>query len=130
MKKKKILLIDDEEDFTNLTKMRLEHFGTYEVKVLLSTKDIIAHVHEFTPDVILLDLIMPGVDGIEVCEMLDQDPVGMNIPIIVLSGLDKEADKLRAYKCGVVDYIIKPINWDALLKSIEQSIKSKSKNNF
>src|SRR4030042_1558156 len=127
---KKILLIDDEQDFADLLKMRLEHVGAYEVKVLLSAKDILAHVREFLPDVILLDLLMPGLGGIEVCQMLDRDPIGMNVPIIVLSGLDKEVDKIKAYKCGVVDYIVKPIDWDLLTKSIERSIKGKSDNSL
>ncbi|MFH1075220.1 MAG: response regulator [Candidatus Firestonebacteria bacterium] len=130
MKKKKILLIDDEQDFTDLMKMRLEHGGAYEVVVLSSAKDILTHVREFVPDVILLDLLMPGLGGIEACQMLDRDPIGMNVPIIVLSGLDKEADKAKAYKCGVVDYIMKPVNWNVLIKSIEKSIKEKSDNNF
>ncbi len=127
MKKKKILLIDDEQDFTNLVTMRLEHYG-YEIKVLSTAKDILASVHEFIPDVILLDLLMPGLGGIETCQMLDQDPIGMNVPIIVLSGLDKESDKLKAYQCGVVDYIVKPIDWDALIRSIKKSIDEKSAN--
>lgn len=129
MKKKKILLIDDEEDFTYLMKIRLEHSGAYEVRVLSSAKDILTHVHEFVPDVILLDLLMPGLGGIEACQMLDCDPVGMGVPIIVLSGLGKAADKLKAYKCGVVDYIVKPVDLDMLLKSIEKSIKAKSSSN-
>lgn len=128
--RKKILLIDDEQDFADLLKMRLEHGGAYEVKVLLSAKDILANVREFLPDIILLDLLMPGLGGIEVCQMLDRDPIGMNVPIIVLSGLDKEVDKIKAYKCGVVDYIVKPINWDLLARSIERSIKGKSDNSL
>jgi len=124
--KKKILLVDDERDLTDLMKMRLEYGGEYEVRVLSSAKDILAQVHEFAPDVILLDLLMPELGGIEACLMLDRDQEGMGIPIIVLSGLDKESDKLKAYKCGVVDYITKPINWDVLIKSIEKSIKAKS----
>jgi DNA-binding response OmpR family regulator len=128
MKKKKILLIDDEQDFTELIKMRLEHYGVYEVRVLSSAKDILTYVHEFAPDIILLDLLMPGLGGIEACQMLNHDPIGMSVPIIILSGLDKKADKLEAYKCGVVDYITKPIDWDALIRSIEKIIKEKSDN--
>jgi len=125
MKKKKILLIDDEKDFVYLLKSHLEHSGAYEVKTLLSAKDILTHVHEFVPDVILLDLIMPELGGIEACQMLDRDPIGMSIPIIALSGLDKEVDKIQAYKCGIVDYIEKPVDFEVLVKAIEKSIKAK-----
>ncbi len=126
--KKKILIIDDETDTVALMKMHLERGDAYEVRALTSAKDIIAQVHEFAPDVILLDLLMPGLGGIEACQMLDCDPIGMGVPIIVISGLIKDADKLKAYKCGVVDYIVKPIDWDVLIKSIEKSIKAKSDN--
>lgn len=125
MEKNKILLIDDEEDFTDFIKMRLEHSGDYDVMALSNSKDIIKHVHEFEPDVILLDLLMPGLGGIEICEMLDNDPVGIGVPIIVVSGLNKEADKIKAYKCGIVDYFVKPIDTNALIKSIERAIGSK-----
>ena len=126
--KKKILIIDDETDTVALMKMHLERGDAYEVRALTSAKDIIAQVHEFAPDVILLDLLMQGLGGIEACQMLDCDPIGMGVPIIVISGLIKDADKLKAYKCGVVDYIVKPIDWDVLIKSIEKSIKAKSDN--
>lgn len=128
MVKKRVLLVDDEKDFVDFIQMRFEHYGIYEVRTLTSTKDILTHVHEFVPDVILLDLLMPGLGGIEVCQMLNSDPIGMHVPIIVLSGLDKEADRLKAYKCGVVDYIIKPVDWNQLIGSIEKSIKAKSDN--
>lgn len=126
MVKKRIMVIDDEEDFTKMIKMRLESSGSYEVKVLPQVKDILVSVHAFKPDVILLDLLMPVIGGLEVCKMLNNDPIGINIPIIILSALDKDADKMMAYKLGIVDYLEKPIDSGRLISSIEKAIKSKS----
>ena len=63
MEKKKILVIDDEEQIANLLKLRLESAGEYEVKVLFEATDIIRQVRAFKPDVILLDLLMPDIGG-------------------------------------------------------------------
>jgi two-component system alkaline phosphatase synthesis response regulator PhoP len=125
MKKKKILVVDDDESVAGTIKLLLETANCYEVKVLLQAKDILSHVHVFKPDVILLDLLMPDIGGLEVCEMLDKDSIGMGTPIIVVSGLDKDVDKVSAYKLGIVDYLVKPITRDSLIASIEKAIKSK-----
>jgi len=65
MDKKRILVVDDEEHIANLLKLRLESAGEYEVKVLFEATDIIGQVRAFKPDVILLDLLMPDIGGLE-----------------------------------------------------------------
>lgn len=125
MEKKKVMIVDDEEDFLKMLKLNLEQTGEYEVLTLSSAKDVISRVKDFKPDIILLDLLMPGIGGIEACQMLNEDPVGSRIPIIVLSALDKDIDKLKAYKVGVVDYITKPAQTDFIIKTITKALKSK-----
>ena len=125
MKKKKIMVVDDEEDFLTMLKLNLEQAGQYDVFTLSNAKDIVSKVNNFLPDVILLDLLMPGIGGIEACQMLNKDPVGSRIPIIALSALDKDADKLKAYKVGIVDYLTKPVELDTIIKSIEKALKFK-----
>ena len=66
---------------------------------------------------------MPGIGGIEVCQMLNNDPLGITIPIIVISALDKNVDKIKAYKLGVVDYLTKPFEANALLYAVEKAVK-------
>jgi len=124
--KKKIMIIDDEESFASLLKMRLESSAGYEVMAVIESKDIIDRIHVFAPDVILLDLLMPGIGGLDVCDMLNNDSFGQTIPIIVVSGLDKSADKIEAFKFGVTDYFVKPIDDAKLIEAIEKAIKSKS----
>jgi len=125
MPKNKILVVDDEVDFTRLLKANLEETGKYEVFSLPNANDIISQVHAFKPDIILLDIIMPGVKGIEVCEMLNKDVVGKLIPIIIISALAKDADKYKAYKVGVVDYLEKPIELERLITKVDKYIHFK-----
>ncbi|MDD5116207.1 MAG: response regulator [Candidatus Omnitrophica bacterium] len=124
----KILVVDDEVDFTKLLKSNLEETGKYEVLTLPNANDIISQVHAFKPDVILLDIIMPGTKGIEVCEMLNKDVVGKVIPIIIISALAKDADKYKAYRVGVVDYIEKPIDLQRLIAKVDKYIEFKHGN--
>lgn len=125
MEKKKIMIVDDEEDFLEITKLNLEKTGKYEIMTLSSAKNIITKLHEFKPDVILLDVLMPGIDGLTACEMLNKDPLGISTPIIIISALSSNRDKLKAYKLGIVDYLTKPIDKNTIIASIEKSFKYK-----
>ena len=126
MLKKKVMVIDDEESLALMLKMRIEASGDYEVTVASEAKDIIKRMHEIKPDVILLDLLMPGLGGLDIADMLNHDPVGLSIPVIVVSGLDKSTDKLKAYKLGISDYLVKPVDDAKLMKAIEKAIHLKS----
>lgn len=124
--KKKIMIIDDDEDFTSILKTRIEHSGDYDVMATSDAKDVINLIHNFKPDVILLDLLMPGTGGLDVCETLNDDRAGRSIPIIVVSGLDKPADKVKAYKLGISDYLLKPVDTAKLIRAIEKAVGIKT----
>ncbi len=126
--KHKVLVVDDELEVAQTIKMFLEHPGNYEVKVLTDAKNIVEEMHAFRPDLIIMDLIMPDVGGLEACEMLDKDPLGLVTPIIILSGIDKDVDKVKAFKLGVVDYVVKPISHKDLLRVVDKAIVSKTQN--
>ena len=126
MDKKRVMIIDDEEGFALMLKIRLERIGNYEVMALIDAKDAIKSVHEFQPDAILLDLIMPKVHGLDVRDMLSDDPVAKKIPVIIVSGIDQSMDKGQAYKFGAVDYIVKPVDDARLLDAVEKAINPKS----
>lgn len=125
MKKKKVMVVDDEEDFGQILKLNLEQTGAYDVLILSSAKDIVLRVNDFKPDVILLDLLMPEIGGIEACQMLNADPVGSRLPIIAISALDKDTDKLKAYKVGIVDYLTKPVETGTIIEAIEKALRFK-----
>ncbi len=123
--KKKILVIDDELDFLKIIKISLESTSNYQIITLANAKDILEQVHLLKPDLILMDILMPGIKGIEACEILNQDACAKMIPVIMLSALDKDADKLRAYKVGAVDFLTKPIERKELIERIEKGLGSK-----
>lgn len=125
MEKKRILVVDDEMNIANLLKMRLESAGEYEVKAIFDAIDILNDIHIFKPDVILLDLLMPDIGGLEVCRRLNDDPIAGAIPIIIVSALSSDIDKLKAYKLGVIDYIVKPFDPQMLFAAIEKAVRSK-----
>ena len=125
MNKKKIMIIDDEVDFLKITRMNLESTGRYEVMTSADAKDVIPRLNKFKPDLILLDMIMSGVDGVDVCEILNNDDLGRTIPIIIISALEKKNDRLKAFKAGVVDYLIKPVGADRIIEAIEKALKFK-----
>jgi CheY-like chemotaxis protein len=119
------LVIDDEVDFLQLVKFNLEETNNYEVLTLPGANDILVQVQLFNPDIILLDILMPGAKGIEACEILNKDYKARNIPVVVLSNLDKETDKLKAYKVGVVAYLNKPVGKDEPIAKLENILKDK-----
>lgn len=123
MGKKKVLVIDDEEDYLKITKFNLEETNNYEVMTLSSAKEVISCVHSFKPDIILLDMLMPVVGGIEVCDMLNNDQLGSRIPIIIVSALEKNVDRFKAQKKGVTDYVVKPVGKNDLIAKIEKALR-------
>jgi DNA-binding response OmpR family regulator len=125
MEKRKVMIVDDEEHFLKITKINLEKTGTYEVQTISDARDIISRVKSFNPDVILLDILMPKMDGAEVCKMLNEDPAFNRVPVITLSALDTDKDKLMMYKLGVVDFLVKPIEKDELIAKIEKALQYK-----
>jgi DNA-binding response OmpR family regulator len=120
------MIIDDERDFALLLKIRIENSGDYQVKAFSEAKDIISQIHVFKPDVILLDLLMPGLGGLDVCDMLNNDSLGQATPVIIVSGLDKKTDKIKAFKFGVIDYLVKPVDDIKLIAAIEKATQRKS----
>ncbi|MDP3042369.1 MAG: response regulator [Candidatus Omnitrophota bacterium] len=123
MGKKKILVVDNEEDYLRITRLNLEETNNYEVMTLASAKEIISCIHSFKPDIILLDMLMPVVGGVEVCEMLNNDPFSSRIPVIIVSALEKNVDKVKAKKVGIMHYILKPAGKNELITKIEKVLK-------
>lgn len=122
----KIMIVDDETGAVEILKHRLENEG-FQVLALSNGREIIPELHSFAPDIIVLDLLMPEFGGLDICEMLNKDPLGSTVPIIVVSGLGKEIDKKKAYSLGIQEYFVKPVDMDSLLKAINNCIKIRNK---
>lgn len=126
MAKKRIFIADDQSEVLSLLKDFLAT-NNFEVMTCKESKNVLRLIRSFKPHLILLDLLMPDLGGFEVCEILNNEPETRGIPIIVISGLSDSQDIKKAYKLGVVDYLVKPFSLESMLKKINQSIANKEK---
>jgi len=124
---KKIFICDDDEEALTSLRKLLELSG-FEVKTTKKPREVMVMIKAFRPDVILLDLLMPDIGGLEVCEILNQDEETQNIPIIVISVLAGQIDIKKAYKLGVLGYFTKPYDFNDVLREINKAIFSKGGN--
>ena len=118
MNRKRVLIIDDEEDLCELAKIYLENKSAFEVETLTDARETIRVVKAFRPDVIILDLRMPHIGGFEICELLNNDDETKSVPIIVTTALSDTADIKKAYKLGASGYIVKPLDFPQLVEEI------------
>ncbi|MCX5695396.1 MAG: response regulator [Candidatus Omnitrophica bacterium] len=124
MPKKKIFIADDREEVLSMLKELLTSKG-FEVMVSKEPEQLIKLIKNFEPHLILLDLLMPDLDGFEICRMLNSDAEAQTIPIIIMSGLSDLVDIKRAYKLGVVGYLIKPFDLNTVVAEIQKAIANK-----
>lgn len=116
--KVKVLVIDDEPNIVQTLKDRLE-MNDYQVSTACNGAEGLKIAREQSPDVILLDVIMPIMDGHEMLEKLRQQDWGKSISVIMLTARSQAQDIARARACGIEDYIIKPFDLSELLEKIE-----------
>jgi len=109
MSDKKILVVDDEEHIVELIKFNLEKNG-YKVITADNGKDALAIAKEQQPDLVLLDLMLPGMDGLEVCKEIRKETNIANMPIIMITAKGEELDKILGLELGADDYITKPFS--------------------
>jgi two-component system cell cycle response regulator len=103
-----VLVVDDDPDLRALANIQLDH-GGFDVIQAASGQECLALASTHSPDVILLDIMMPGMDGSEVLSALSGDPVTKDIPVVFVSALTSPEDKVRGLENGAVDYITKPL---------------------
>lgn len=113
----KILIVDDDLTITELMKALMMMEG-YEPSVVNDSTKALDVAATFQPDLVTMDLMMPGISGFDLCERLRQDPRFAKLPILVVSAKDDPGTKERAMHTGANDYITKPFNIDDLLKRI------------
>jgi type II secretory ATPase GspE/PulE/Tfp pilus assembly ATPase PilB-like protein/DNA-binding response OmpR family regulator len=121
-----ILCIDDNRDSLNLLEKILTGAG-YTVITVTDGKQGIIEARNRKPDLILLDIVMPGMDGYEVCSHLQGNPETAYIPVIFLTALDGETDRTKAFAVGAVDYLVKPAPKDILLTKTEEQLKTRNR---
>jgi len=117
---KTIFIVDDSDTCLFMGKAVLD--GTYKAFGLPSAEEMFKLLEQITPDLILLDIDMPEMDGFEALSLLKKKPVTGNIPVIFLSSRSEEADKSKGFDLGAVDYIVKPYMPSHLIDRIEKHI--------
>jgi len=118
----KVLVVDDLLENLRLLANLLIEDG-YEVKRSPDGAMALSNVPRFKPDIILLDIMMPEMDGYAVCQQLKADPETRDIPVIFLSALDLTFDKVRAFEVGAADYIHKPFHPAEVLARVKNQVR-------
>lgn len=122
MSKNMIYVVDDEEDILDLVAYNLRKEG-FSVKCFDSGEDILQEVKQQRPDLILLDLMLPGVNGLEVCSILKRDETLKSIPVIMLTAKGEEADIVKGLEMGADDYIPKPFSPKILIARVKAVLR-------
>ena len=125
MAKEKILVVDDEEDILELLRFNLSR-ERYQVSCALTAEKALSLVQSEAPDLIVLDLMLPGIDGLEVARQLKNDPATKNIPIVMLTAKGEEADIVTGLELGADDYITKPFSPRILLARVRAVLRRKT----
>jgi len=118
MGQKKILVVDDEADLVETVRFPLEMEG-FNVLVSYNGEDALNQARKEKPDLILLDLMLPKLDGYKVCRLLKFDEKYKHIPILMLTAKTQEKDKILGKETGADEYITKPFDIDDLMKRVK-----------
>lgn len=118
----KILVVDDNPNNLNILSEILDEYG-YEIFFALDGESALKRAELGNPDLILLDVMMPGMDGFEVCQNLKDNPETTDIPVIFMTALDSAQDKVEAFELGAVDYITKPVEPLEVLARVKTHLK-------
>lgn len=122
IKMKKILIVEDEEDLRDIMIYNFEREG-YEVKGVESGEDGLAQAKKILPDIVLLDLMLPKMSGLDVCRLLKEETSTKKIPIIMVSAKGEEADIVCGLEIGADDYIAKPYSPRVLLARVRAVLR-------
>lgn len=121
----RILIVEDEEPLTLLLRYNLEAEG-YEVDAAARGDDAQLRLQETTPDLVILDWMLPGLSGIELCRRLRARPETRTLPIIMLTARGEESEKVRGLATGADDYIVKPFSVPELLARVKALLRRAS----
>ena len=117
---KTILIVDDE--ISNIEIMNAILEDEYEISFATSGQQALEIARHVLPDLILLDILMPGMDGFEVCRRLKSEALLADVPVIFTTGLGDTEDEVRGLSCGAIDYVSKPYGPDDIRRVIERGL--------
>ncbi|MBF0516834.1 MAG: response regulator, partial [Nitrospirae bacterium] len=117
-----VLVVDDQSLNVKLLDSILSRLG-FDVLKAYAGEEALSIAHDNIPDIILLDIMMPGMDGLQTCQMLKADPATSGIPVIFISALTDISDKVNAFTYGGVDYITKPFQKEEIVARVESHLR-------
>ena len=118
----RVLIVEDEPDIRELVVHHLKREG-YQVSAASSGEEALRQVQAAPPDLVILDLMMPAMDGLEVCRRLRQDPSTVSLPIVMLTAKGDEVDRVLGLEIGADDYIVKPFSPKELLARVRAVLR-------
>ncbi len=118
---RKILVVDDSATVRKLISSKLEKSG-HEVQCAIDGIEALEKINEVVPDLILLDINMPRMDGYQVCKLIRNNEATKDVPVVMISGKDGFFDKVRGRMAGTTGYITKPFGPETLMKTVETYI--------
>lgn len=114
-----VLVVEDDPQINQLVGAYVEIAG-FEYRTALTGTSALQQVDRSPPSLIVLDLMLPDIDGFEICRRIKRDPHTAHVPIIILTALDSEASRQEGLRCGASEYLTKPFDPDALLESLSR----------
>lgn len=127
MGKKKILLADDEADILKVLKRFLEIDG-FEVTTSCAGKDALNKINSEIFDLLILDVMMPEINGWEICKKAKENPKTKNVPVIILTAKSQNVDAIMSYECGADEYATKPFDYSELSVTIKKLLSQDETN--
>lgn len=117
-----VLVVDDEENIQELIRLGLRYEG-FQVESASNGPDAISAAQRLNPDLIILDLMLPGMDGLEVCRRLRANPTTQDIPILMLTAKDEVHDRVTGLDTGADDYLTKPFDFEELVARVKAILR-------
>jgi len=122
-----VLVVDDDADIRNYIQVALSDKG-YQIVFAEDAQQALEQLHKQLPDLILLDIVMPGISGVELLQKLKADPYWCNIPVVMVTAMDDRQAKLDCLKLGVEDFLHKPLDYSELVLRVRNLLRIKSYN--
>jgi two-component system, OmpR family, alkaline phosphatase synthesis response regulator PhoP len=121
---KKILIVEDEEDILELFSTTFDTLVDYETNCARDGEEALRIARVYKPDIILLDILLPKLDGYKVCKSVKSDPAMSHTKILMVSGMVQNSDLLKAQEAGADCYITKPFTLTALVEKVQELLRS------
>ena len=121
--RKKVLIVDDENSMVSVLQRHVSNAG-YAVETATNGQDALEKIKIEIPDLVLLDLVMPGINGFETCRRIRSDEKTKKLPVLIITALRSESDSAAAAACGANEVIVKPIDGENLAKRLRYHLGS------